>query len=87
MCLAIPGMVEKINTIMDGTIRMAEVNFGGILKTVSLEMLPEAAVGDYVLVHVGFAIGKVDPDEAERVFSYLVEIGEVEELTAGEDGQ
>ncbi len=85
MCLAIPGKVEEINMIMDGTVRMAEVNFGGILKTVSLEMLPEAVVGDYVLVHVGFAIGIVDPAEAERVFGYLAEIGELEELAPGEE--
>jgi hydrogenase expression/formation protein HypC len=64
----------------DGAVRMARVAFGSILKEASLEMVPEAAVGDYVLVHVGVAISRVDEEEAARTFEYLREIGEIEEL-------
>lgn len=60
---------------------MAKVSFGGISKEISLEMLPEAAVGDYVLVHVGVAISKIDEAEAAKTFEYLKEIGEFDELT------
>jgi len=84
MCLAIPGQVKEINMIMDGRVRMAKVNFGGIVKDISLEMLPEAEVDDYVLVHVGFAISKIDEDEARKVFDYLREIGELMDLTPEE---
>ncbi len=85
MCLAIPGQVKEINMIMDGRVRMAKVNFGGIVKDVSMEMLPEADVDDYVLVHVGFAISKIDEDEARKVFDYLREIGELMDLTPDEN--
>jgi hydrogenase expression/formation protein HypC len=64
----------------DGAVRMARVAFGSILKEASLEMVPEAAVGDYVLVHVGVAISRVDEEEAARTFEYLREIGEIDEL-------
>ena len=59
---------------------MAKVSFGGITKEASLEMLPQADVGDYVLVHVGVAISKVDEEEAQKVFEYLREAGELDEL-------
>jgi len=84
MCLAIPGQVKEINMIMDGRVRMAKVNFGGIVKDISLEMLPEAEIDDYVLVHVGFAISKIDEEEARKVFDYLREIGELMDLTPEE---
>jgi hydrogenase expression/formation protein HypC len=79
MCLAVPG---KIVTIEDESshLRMGRVNFGGIVKEVSLAYVPEARVGDYVIVHVGFAISRLDEKEAKRVFDYLHEIGELEEL-------
>lgn len=80
MCLAIPGKIESIETIHDGLVKMAKVSFGGILKEASLEMLPDAAIGDYVLVHVGVAISKIDEAEAAKSFEYLKEIGEIEEL-------
>jgi hydrogenase expression/formation protein HypC len=64
----------------DGAVRMARVAFGSILKEASLEMVPEAAVGDYVLVHVGVAISLVDEEEAAKTFEYLREIGEIDEL-------
>lgn len=80
MCLAIPGKVIEITGQLDETFRTGKVSFGGICKEVNLRMVPDAQPGDYVLVHVGVAIGKVDEEEAIKVFSYLKEMGEVEEL-------
>jgi hydrogenase expression/formation protein HypC len=80
MCLAIPGKIKSIEYQYDGLVRMAKVSFGGIIKEASLEMLPAAKEGDYVLVHVGVAISIVDEEEANKTFSYLKEIGEIEEL-------
>lgn len=60
---------------------MAKVSFGGIIKDVSLEMVPEAKENDYVLVHVGVAISTVNEDEANRVYNYLKEVGELMDLT------
>lgn len=80
MCLAIPGKIQSIETIHNGLVRMAKVSFGGIIKEASLEMLPAANIGDYVLVHVGVAISKVDEEEAARTFEYLKEIGEIDDL-------
>jgi len=80
MCLAIPGKIELIQTSDDGEMRMARVSFGGIIKDVSLEMVPEAQVDDYVLVHVGVAISKVNEEEAHRVYQYLKELGELMDL-------
>ncbi|MBH2003116.1 MAG: HypC/HybG/HupF family hydrogenase formation chaperone [Sphingobacteriia bacterium] len=79
MCLAIPGKILTINAL-DDTFRTGKVSFGGIQKEVNLCMVPEVQVGDYVLVHVGVAIGKVDEEEAQKVFNYLKDMGEVEEL-------
>ena len=59
---------------------MAKVSFGGIIKEASLEMVPLADIGDYVLVHVGVAISRVNEEEANKVFSYLREAGELDEL-------
>ncbi|ARK13804.1 HypC/HybG/HupF family hydrogenase formation chaperone [Fibrivirga algicola] len=81
MCLAIPGKIKSIDYQYDGLVRMARVNFGGILKEASLDMVPNARVGDYVLVHVGVAISIVDEEEAEKTFAYLREIGDLDELT------
>jgi hydrogenase expression/formation protein HypC len=79
MCLAIPGQI--LSTAEDDPLlRMGRVSFGGIVKEVTLAYTPEASVGDYVIVHVGFALGTVDEQEAGRVFAYLREIGEIEEL-------
>ncbi len=58
---------------------MAKVSFGGIIKEATLEMVPQAKQGDYVLVHVGVAISVVDEEEAQRTFRYLEEMGEIEE--------
>jgi hydrogenase expression/formation protein HypC len=82
MCLAIPGKVKSIEMQYDGLVRMAKIEFGGILKEASLEMVPAAKVGDYVLVHVGVAISIVNEEEAKQTFKYLEEIGEIDELVA-----
>jgi len=85
MCLAIPGKIKSIELQYDGRVRMAKIAFGGIIKEASLEMLPNADIGDYVLVHVGVAISKVDEEEAKKTFEYLEEIGELGELEDVED--
>lgn len=79
MCLAIPGKIESISSD-DPLLRTGKVNFGGILKEVNLAYVPEAAVGDYVIVHVGFAISKLDESEAHQVFEYLRQMEELEEM-------
>lgn len=84
MCLAIPGKVLSVSGD-DPLIRMGKVSFGGIVKEVSLAYVPEARVDDYVLVHVGFAINVVDEAEAHKVFEYLREIGDLEELGESPD--
>ena len=83
MCLAIPGKIEAITAQLDDTFRIGKVLFGGIQKEVNLAMVPEANVGDYVLVHVGVAISVVDEQEAKTTFDYLKQIGEVDELEGG----
>jgi hydrogenase expression/formation protein HypC len=80
MCLAIPGKILTITNQLDETFRFGKVSFGGINKEVNLCMVPEANIGDYVLVHVGVAISIVDEAEAQLTFDYLKQIGEVEEL-------
>ena len=83
MCLAIPGKIESISPDESGLSRMGKVNFGGILKEVSLAYVPEAKVGDYVIVHVGFALSRLDEDEAQKVFGYLKEMEELGDLKEG----
>lgn len=80
MCLAVPGKIQSIQYLFDGKVKMAKVTFGGIIKEASLEMVPSADVGDYVLVHVGVAISKVNEEEAHKVFGYLKEAGELTDL-------
>lgn len=82
MCLAIPGQILSI-TSTDSLMRAGKVSFGGILKEVNLAYVPEASVGDYVVVHVGFAISRLDAAEAERVFAYLQEIDALNEEGMG----
>ena len=79
MCLAIPGRILSFAGD-DPLMRTGRVSFGGIVKEVSLAYTPEAGVGDYVIVHVGFAISTLDQTEANRVFDYLQEMGELGEL-------
>jgi hydrogenase expression/formation protein HypC len=82
MCLAIPGKIISV-TGDDPLSRMGAVDFGGIQKDVNLAYVPEANVGDYVIVHVGFAISRVDESEANEVFEYLRQMGELPELKEG----
>jgi hydrogenase expression/formation protein HypC len=82
MCLAIPGQIESISGD-DPFTRTGRVNFNGIRRDVNLAYVPGAGVNDYVLVHVGFALSIVDPDEAAKVFEYLKEMDELSELTEG----
>lgn len=79
MCLAIPGKVVSISGA-DAMTRTGKINFGGILKEASLAYVPDVIVGDYVIVHVGFALSKVDEDEAQKVFEYLKKIDELADL-------
>ncbi len=83
MCLAIPGKVLEIQTDAEG-VRMARANFGGIVKQVCLEYTPEVISGDYVLVHVGFALSKVDENEAARTYRLLDEMKQLGELDVPE---
>ena len=80
MCLAIPGKVLEV--FEDRGVRMGRADFGGTVRKVCLESVPEAGIGDYVLVHVGFALSKVDPEEAERTYRLLEELGQLGELEA-----
>lgn len=80
MCLAIPGKILSITAQLDETFRFGKVSFGGITKEVNLCMVPDAKIDDFVLVHVGVAISIVDEEEAHKVFNYLKEMGEVQEL-------
>jgi hydrogenase expression/formation protein HypC len=80
MCLAIPGKV--LEEFDRSGMRMAKVQFGGIVREASLDYVPSAAVGDYVLVHVGFAISTVNAEEAERTYRLLEEMDQLTELNA-----
>ncbi|MBV6426318.1 MAG: Hydrogenase maturation factor HybG [Haliscomenobacter sp.] len=80
MCLAIPGKITGIESALDDTFRVGKVSFGGVTKEVNLAMVPEANVGDYVMVHVGVAISLVDEEEAQLTFNYLKQVGELDEL-------
>jgi hydrogenase expression/formation protein HypC len=82
MCLAIPGKIASICGD-DPLFRTGKVNFGGIVKEVNLACVPEAAVGDYVIVHVGMAISRLDESEAGRVFEYLRQMEELGDLNSG----
>lgn len=88
MCLAVPGRVETVRD-EDGT-RMGRVNFGGVVKDVCLAYLPDLAVGDYVIVHVGFAISKIDEASARDTLRTFSELGLLEEGLAelrGDDAE
>jgi hydrogenase expression/formation protein HypC len=76
MCLAIPGLVTEI--LRDSGLRTGLVDFGGVRRNVCLEYLPETQIGDFVLVHVGFAISLIDKEEAARSIAMLKESGELD---------
>ena len=79
MCLAVPGKITSISG-EDPLTRTGKVDFAGILKEVNLAYVPKAQVGEYVMVHVGFAISQVDEEEAQKIFEYLREMEELAEL-------
>ena len=79
MCLAVPGEILSIAGD-DPISRTARVSFGGIVKEISLAYTPDAKIGEYVIVHVGFALNIIDEEEAHRVFGYLREMNELAEL-------
>ena len=80
MCLAVPGQIVSIEEA-DAVFRSGRINFGGVVKTANLSYVPEAKVGDYVIVHVGFALSVVDENEANQVFEYLRQMeGGLDEL-------
>jgi hydrogenase expression/formation protein HypC len=83
MCLAIPGKVEEITT--EGGLRMGRVNFGGVVKKVCLDYVPEVEVGDYTIVHVGFALSKIDEETARQTLEDFRAMGVLDEELGSED--
>ena len=84
MCLAVPGKVVEI--LGDGELRMGKVDFAGVQRQACLAYVPEVQLGDYVLVHVGFAISRIDEQQAMETLAALREIGELSELGAPDEG-
>ena len=80
MCLGIPGEILEVRD--DKGLRVGKVRFAGITREVCLQYVPEAAQGDFVVVHVGFAISKIDPEEAARAYRVLEDLGQTAELSA-----
>ena len=78
MCLGIPGKV--VETYREHDVLMGKVDFGGVFKRVCLEHVPNVRIGEYVLVHVGFALNSIDEEEARRVFAFLDEMKQLDEL-------
>jgi hydrogenase expression/formation protein HypC len=79
MCLAVPGKIVSIEGD-DPILREGKVNFGGVVKRVNLSLVPEAKIGDYVIVHVGLALSIIDEEEAKQVFEFLKTLGELSEI-------
>jgi hydrogenase expression/formation protein HypC len=84
MCLGVPGRIVEITH--EAPLRTGRVDFGGIAKDVCLFYVPEAQPGDYVLVHVGFALSRIDEEEARRTLESLRRAGQLAKLEAGEEG-
>jgi hydrogenase expression/formation protein HypC len=81
MCLGIPGrVIEKVPPASAQDVLMGKVDFGGVCKRVCLEHVPDVQVGQYVLVHVGFALAKIDEHEAQQVFDFLHRLNQLDEL-------
>ena len=81
MCLGVPGRV--IDIYREDDLLMGKVDFGGVCKRVCLEHTPEVQAGNYVIVHVGFSLSQVDGEEAQKIFRFLQEMNELEELSDG----
>jgi len=84
MCLAIPGKILDSQQVNGA--RLGRVQFGGIVRSVCLDFVPEATTGDYVMVHVGFAISRVDAGEADRTYKLLAEMEALEQELSDPDG-
>jgi hydrogenase expression/formation protein HypC len=82
MCLGIPGKV--VETSREHDVLMGKVDFGGVFKRVCLDHVPEVVAGQYVIVHVGFALSVVDEDEAKQIFSFLEKMNDLGDLNLGE---
>lgn len=78
MCLGIPGKV--VETYREHEMLMGKVDFGGVFKKVCLEHVPQSKIGDYVIVHVGFALSRIDEEEAKQIFDFLEGMNELGEL-------
>jgi hydrogenase expression/formation protein HypC len=83
MCLGVPGKVVEV--FREHDLLMGRVDFGGVLKRVCLEYVPDIAIGEYALVHVGFALTRLNEAEANRVFALLAEAGDLDEVREGTD--
>jgi hydrogenase expression/formation protein HypC len=83
MCLGVPGKI--LDCFESHGLRMAKVEFGGIVRDACLECIPEARAGDYVLVHVGFAISRIDEEEAARTYRLLEEMGQLNDIKPSDD--
>lgn len=84
MCLSIPGQIKEIK--MEGSLPMGKVDFGGVIKEVCLDYVPEAKVGQYVLIHVGFAISVMDEEEAQESLKLFREMAEFEDELKSDSG-
>ncbi|PCH51847.1 MAG: HypC/HybG/HupF family hydrogenase formation chaperone [Flavobacteriaceae bacterium] len=84
MCLSIPGKLIEITSQLDETFRVGKISFDSIIKEVSLTLVPEAKIGDYVLVHVGAAISVIDEEEAKKTFDILKQLNELHDLDSSE---
>ena len=84
MCLSIPGKLIEITGQLDETFRTGKVSFDGVIKDVSLTLVPEAKVNDYVMVHVGAAISVVNEEEAKKTFELLKQLNELQDLDSPE---
>jgi hydrogenase expression/formation protein HypC len=80
MCLGVPGQVVSITEAAESLQRSGKISFGGVVKEVSLAFVPDVQVGEYVIVHAGFALNKLDEREAARIFAYLGLMDELAEL-------
>ena len=80
MCLAIPGKIISFEDHIESVFQIGKVSFGGIIKKINLNLVPEAKIGDYILVHVGVAMTVIDEEEAVRTMNFLDGTGELDEL-------
>ncbi len=87
MCLAIPGRIKSIEEYKEGYMRMGKVDLAGIVKEINLELVPDAKVNDYVLIHVGVALSIVDEEEANKSLEYLNQMNELDELYNSPEGE